>query len=580
MQVVEAFLPGGSLDPPTRALNPIVACIGGVVGPVAAFFCLAALFHSMGLYDSELGFGDVSKGWGIPTATDIALAWMVASQVFWLPDNKIHPAINYLLLMAVIDDAIGLIIIAVFYTDPDHPVKPVWLLLVAAGMGLSYGLRRLKCKWWAAYVLIGGGCCWVSLLKAGVHPALTLVPVVPFMPDHFPKEEEEEADVADSPTLQSDPNQNRFKGKLEANPLDTASQTVQLEELDEDERRDALRRVIQATGVDHDEGLSQAEVKGAMHLLGYDPTHDEVQHFFEHVHGESENDLIITFDELFEWVFRPGTPQSSPKDGANRLEGMQEMSLSETDQEKLHDKKFQQDLKKEILKAAKEEEQEKLEILKLVFERMDIDHEGGLTGAEISKVMHNLGHDEEMSHDEVQHLFTLIHGDKSGKITFDEFSKWFLAPKKRQNVPKSPEDARFDHALRKEVEEACEQVNLDALKLVFKDMDIEHEGGLTVAEITKAMHNLGHDKDMAHGEAQQLFKEIHGDEVGKILFEEFAAWYEHKGMAQNQRERSMSAEEVERDSAFNLAMRKEVKTALKEKLKTRGIRPKLGSIRF
>lgn len=59
----------------------------------------------------------MTNGWGIPTATDIALAWLVARIVF----GASHPAVNFLLLLAVADDAIGLGIIAIFYPDLSFP---------------------------------------------------------------------------------------------------------------------------------------------------------------------------------------------------------------------------------------------------------------------------------------------------------------------------------------------------------------------------------------------------------------------------------------------------------------------------
>ena len=82
----------------------------------------------------------VANGWGIPTATDIALAWLVARVVF----GRGHSAVSFLLLLAVADDGIGLGIIAVFYPDPNHPVQTIWLLLVAAGMGVAWGMRSVE----------------------------------------------------------------------------------------------------------------------------------------------------------------------------------------------------------------------------------------------------------------------------------------------------------------------------------------------------------------------------------------------------------------------------------------------------
>lgn len=52
-----------------------------------------------------------------------------------------HPAINYLLLLAIADDALGMAIIAIAYPDPIHPVQPVYFCLVLAG-GLAAFVMR------------------------------------------------------------------------------------------------------------------------------------------------------------------------------------------------------------------------------------------------------------------------------------------------------------------------------------------------------------------------------------------------------------------------------------------------------
>jgi NhaA family Na+:H+ antiporter len=118
------------------------------------------------------------RGWGVPTATDIALAWLVARAVF----GKGHPAINFLLLLAVADDAIGLAIIAIFYGDPNLPAQPQFLGLILVGMGAAYAMRRAGLKSWLPYILIGGPLSWLGLTLAHLHPALALVFIVPFLP--------------------------------------------------------------------------------------------------------------------------------------------------------------------------------------------------------------------------------------------------------------------------------------------------------------------------------------------------------------------------------------------------------------
>ena len=93
-----------------------------------------------------------------------------------------HPAVKCLLRLAVADDAIGLGIIAVFYPDPEFPVVPSWLLLVAAGMVVAYVMRRFRVPYWPVYILIAGGLSWVGLVKSSIEPALALVVIVPFLP--------------------------------------------------------------------------------------------------------------------------------------------------------------------------------------------------------------------------------------------------------------------------------------------------------------------------------------------------------------------------------------------------------------
>jgi NhaA family Na+:H+ antiporter len=120
----------------------------------------------------------LARGWGVPTATDIALAWLVARAVF----GRGHPAIDFLLLLAVVDDGIGLAIIAIFYGDPAHPAQPAFLALVALGMAAAYALRRFGVRSWLPYIAIGGPLSWAGLTLARLHPALALVFIVPLLP--------------------------------------------------------------------------------------------------------------------------------------------------------------------------------------------------------------------------------------------------------------------------------------------------------------------------------------------------------------------------------------------------------------
>ena len=167
-EITEACLPNGALNPISKAINPLFATIGGVVGPVAVFVGLNKVF------------GDPAweNGWGIPTATDIALAWLVMKFLF----GARHPAVSFLLLLAVADDAIGLGIIAIGYPDPSQPTQWFNLVWCIPGILIALGLRLNKVQYWVPYIAVGGSFCWWGLYSAHLHPALALVFVVPFLP--------------------------------------------------------------------------------------------------------------------------------------------------------------------------------------------------------------------------------------------------------------------------------------------------------------------------------------------------------------------------------------------------------------
>ena len=171
-EVFEATLPGGALASPRHALSPVAAAVGGMAAPALIYVVLASM----------LGPAELIRGWAIPCATDIAFSAMVARFVF--PAG--HPAIPFLLLLAIADDAMGLIILAVFY--PSGPLSFLTLIVfMAAAVVLAVWLRRRRTPSFWPYVLGPGALSWAALHWGGFHPALALVPIVPFMP-HSPRD--------------------------------------------------------------------------------------------------------------------------------------------------------------------------------------------------------------------------------------------------------------------------------------------------------------------------------------------------------------------------------------------------------
>lgn len=169
VEIVQSMSPGGNLYPMKKAIPTLFATAGGVVGPILVFFILNHFF----------GSPDYANGWAIPTATDVAIALLFVKIVF----GARHPAISFLLLLAVLDDAVGMFIIAVFYPDPSHPVQFIWLGLVLVAMGLAWIFNhKLKIRTYWMYILIPGVLAWVSMYMAGLHASLALVFIIPFFP--------------------------------------------------------------------------------------------------------------------------------------------------------------------------------------------------------------------------------------------------------------------------------------------------------------------------------------------------------------------------------------------------------------
>ena len=165
-EVVEATLPSGALHPWRRAALPVAGALGGVAGSIAVYF----------FFLQFLGEPMLRQTWVVPCAIDLALCYFIAGVIFGR-----HPAIPFLLLMAIFTDAIGLALIAML-----HPASPAYLalsgILMATALAVAYAMRRRHVSrfWW--YLLGPGALSWVALYVGGIHPALALVPIVPFLP--------------------------------------------------------------------------------------------------------------------------------------------------------------------------------------------------------------------------------------------------------------------------------------------------------------------------------------------------------------------------------------------------------------
>ncbi|WP_157246482.1 Na+/H+ antiporter NhaA [Nonomuraea typhae] len=131
---------------------PAVAALGGMLVPAAVFLAFNA-------------GGPAAGGWGVPIATDTAFVLGLLAVVgARCPD----PLRAFLLTLAIVDDVLAMMIIAIFYTA--HLSLPA---LVVAGLLLAaiVTLRWLRIWRAPAYIVLGFA-LWVATLESGVHPTL------------------------------------------------------------------------------------------------------------------------------------------------------------------------------------------------------------------------------------------------------------------------------------------------------------------------------------------------------------------------------------------------------------------------
>jgi NhaA family Na+:H+ antiporter len=145
----------GELRRLSTAIVPVVAAVGGMVVP-------AAIYLAVNL-TSE---GGAPRGWAVPTATDIAFAVAVLAIVGRGLPNALRA---FLLTLAVVDDLLAIIVIAVFYTET---VSFAWLaasLAVIAIVGMLLRRRRVTTPWLLVPL---GVLAWVFMHESGIHATI------------------------------------------------------------------------------------------------------------------------------------------------------------------------------------------------------------------------------------------------------------------------------------------------------------------------------------------------------------------------------------------------------------------------
>jgi Na+:H+ antiporter, NhaA family len=153
----------GHLSSLRTAALPAIAALGGMLAPAALY-----LYFNR---DDPVA----TRGWAIPTATDIAFALGVLS----LLGRRVPTALKaFLLSVAIFDDLGAIVIIALFYTVKLSGLALGVAAAVMAGLAL---LNRFGVMRPAAYILLGIP-LWIAVLKSGVHATLAGVVLAAFIP--------------------------------------------------------------------------------------------------------------------------------------------------------------------------------------------------------------------------------------------------------------------------------------------------------------------------------------------------------------------------------------------------------------
>jgi NhaA family Na+:H+ antiporter len=141
----------GDLREPRRAALPVAAAVGGMAVP-ALFFVLFNLARDDGAL----------RGWAIPSATDIAFALAVLAVI----STHLPAALRtFLLTLAVVDDLLAILVIAVFYTDE---LSVTYLLMSFVPLAVFGFLVQKRIRsWWLLLPL--AAVTWVLMHESGVH---------------------------------------------------------------------------------------------------------------------------------------------------------------------------------------------------------------------------------------------------------------------------------------------------------------------------------------------------------------------------------------------------------------------------
>ncbi|MBN8869458.1 MAG: Na+/H+ antiporter NhaA [Solirubrobacterales bacterium] len=163
---IKRELVSGELKDPRDASVPVIAALGGVALPAIIFTVVVR-------------GGEAAGGWAIPAATDIAFAVGVLALLGSRVSNGVRV---FLLTIAIVDDIVAILIIALFYSEG---ISVAWLAVAGGGILAVLLFQRLGIWRIWPYVPLAA-VVWLATYESGVHATIAgvalglLVPIRTF----------------------------------------------------------------------------------------------------------------------------------------------------------------------------------------------------------------------------------------------------------------------------------------------------------------------------------------------------------------------------------------------------------------
>ena len=172
---IKRELTSGHLASFKKAMLPFVAAIGGMAVPALIYLAIAG--------------GEAPGGWGVPVATDIALAVGLLTMVGPSVAASLR---SFLLALAVIDDIGAILVIAIVYSTG---INFSWLAAGILCVGFIALLKKVGVESTLIYSIFAFT-LWFSLYKTGVHPTLAGV-ILGLMTPNIPRKNTRIEDIED-----------------------------------------------------------------------------------------------------------------------------------------------------------------------------------------------------------------------------------------------------------------------------------------------------------------------------------------------------------------------------------------------